>query len=387
MKFNKTHFHSLFAIIIFIGIFAMNSDSGIINRVYAFSRQGVLLNLIYEDSSAFSPDGPVIIYQNEKIVRYQVISDDGKISTITQEIKKGDSLYCYVDATSDIFKFKLQDTLLVEDAEFPMPEKILAISDIEGNFRGLKMILQGNKIIDEKFNWIFGNNHLVLVGDFFDRGLNVTECLWLIYKLEYESMKVGGKVHFLLGNHELMNLKGQLKYLRNKYKVNADSLNLDYSEWYSQNSELGRWLRTKNSIEKIGSILFVHAGINKNFPKEFSLQEINDSIRKCVDIEFDKDQQRSNVFIGSVSPLWYRGIAKQEETQYDVDNTLLHFKADKMIIGHTIVDEIKYLYNQKVIDIDLYHRNNSDRGEMHALWIEDGKFYSIDNYGVKSAIY
>ncbi|KXK01642.1 MAG: diadenosine tetraphosphatase [Chlorobi bacterium OLB4] len=365
----------------------MNSDSGIINRVYAFSRQGVLLNLIYEDSSAFSPDGPVIIYQNEKIVRYQVISDDGKISTITQEIKKGDSLYCYVDATSDIFKFKLQDTLLVEDAEFPMPEKILAISDIEGNFRGLKMILQGNKIIDEKFNWIFGNNHLVLVGDFFDRGLNVTECLWLIYKLEYESMKVGGKVHFLLGNHELMNLKGQLKYLRNKYKVNADSLNLDYSEWYSQNSELGRWLRTKNSIEKIGSILFVHAGINKNFPKEFSLQEINDSIRKCVDIEFDKDQQRSNVFIGSVSPLWYRGIAKQEETQYDVDNTLLHFKADKMIIGHTIVDEIKYLYNQKVIDIDLYHRNNSDRGEMHALWIEDGKFYSIDNYGVKSAIY
>lgn len=66
-----------------------------------------------------------------------------------------------------------------------------------------------------------------------------------------------------------MNLKGRLDYVRDKYEDNADTLNLNYDKWYSLNSELGgKWLRSKNGIEKIGNLLFLHAGIRKRFSRK-----------------------------------------------------------------------------------------------------------------------
>ena len=72
------------------------------------------------------------------------------------------------------------------------------------------------KVIDTDLTWSFGDGHLVIVGDVFDRGPNVTECLWLIYRLEQEASAAGGAVHFLLGNHELMVMRGDLRYLNER---------------------------------------------------------------------------------------------------------------------------------------------------------------------------
>lgn len=100
-----------------------------------------------------------------------------------------------------------------------------------------------------------------------------------------------------------MNLKGKFRYVRNKYLVNADSMKLNYEEWYSQDSELGRWLRSKNGIEKIGDYLFLHAGISRNFPKDkYSLKEINDNIRLSIDREFEKESLRK-IFLSAMKVL------------------------------------------------------------------------------------
>jgi len=242
-------------------------------------------------------------------------------------------------------------------------------------------------VINENFEWTFGNGHLVLNGDFFDRGINVNECLWLIYKLESEAEMHGGKVHFILGNHEIMVLQNDLRYVRQKYFDNADSLGLDYSKWYSPETELGRWLRSKNAIENIGGYLFVHAGLSKDVPYgKYTLTQINDSIRYSIDIDFEREERRKNIFIGSKSPIWYRGIMEEEETQAEVDSTLEIFNANKMVLGHTVVDSIKYLYDKKVIGIDLHHQENSENGFMYALYFENGEFYVINNSGNKSLL-
>ncbi len=73
---------------------------------------------------------------------------------------------------------------------YPMPKKLIAISDIEGNCNAFASFLQNNHVIDKNFNWTFGERHPVLVGDFMDRGKNVTQVLWLIYKLEQKAEKV-----------------------------------------------------------------------------------------------------------------------------------------------------------------------------------------------------
>ena len=113
---------------------------------------------------------------------------------------------------------------------------------------------------------------------------------------------------------------------------------------------------------------------------------INENIRKSIDTNFEKGKKRDDIFIGNESPLWYRGIAKEDENQKDIEKTLAKFKASKMIIGHTIFEEIQYLYNQKVITIDLEHKANSDKGKMYALWFENNDFKITDQNGAKTTL-
>src|SRR5690606_14672285 len=150
---------------------------------------------------------------------------------------------------------------------YEMPQRIAVLSDIEGNFNGLSSFLINNHIIDANYNWTFGDGHLVLTGDFVDRGNHVTQVLWLIYKLEMQAEKQGGKVHLILGNHEIMNFQGNWRYNKRKYIKLAQTISKE-KDWdkatrfmYSHHTELGNWLRSKNVIEKIGRYIFVHAGL------------------------------------------------------------------------------------------------------------------------------
>ena len=355
-----------------------------------YSLNNSMINIIEsdnEDSSGFSSDGPVIIYEEGKIISYSIIPDNENYKVSKEQINSKDKLTCYVGETDQQFSFYLKDTLTIENDTYDLPEKMLIVSDIEGNFKGFEMILKAAGVINDKFEWIFGKGHVVLPGDFFDRGLNVTECLWLIYKLETEAELSGGKVHLILGNHEMMNLRKDYRYVRNKYLMNADSLNIDYENWYAENTELGKWLRSKNSIEKIGDFLFLHAGLSKDFPSDsLTLADINNNIRTSADKHFNKGEASKDLFIGSSGPLWYRGIVNETETQNDIEKTLSAFNSSKMILGHTIVDQIKFLYNGKVIAIDQEHQENSDRGVMYALWFENGNFFVLDNKGNKTEL-
>lgn len=340
-----------------------------------------------KDQSTVSSDGPIVVNKNGKLISYSILPKDTTYITSINDIQKKDTLKCYVDEIKQVFQFTLKDSLRIEQNTYILPTKMLIISDIEGNFKGFKSILNGTNVIDKNLNWTFGQGHLVLVGDFFDRGVNVTECLWLIYKLEQEAELKGGKVHFILGNHEVMNMKEKYKYVRDKYWDNSDTLKLDYEEWYSTNSELGKWLRTKNGVEKIGDFLFAHAGISKDFSNnKFTLTQINDNIRKSIDKVFKDGEAGKDIFIGNESPLWYRGIVEEDESQQDIEQTLKSFNASKMIVGHTIVDKIKYLYNQRIIAIDLEHKENSDNNKMFGLWYENGNFSIIDNNGTKTTL-
>ncbi|HPS64194.1 MAG TPA: metallophosphoesterase, partial [Ignavibacteria bacterium] len=174
--------------------------------------------------SLYSSDGPVVIHENGNIFEAGILPGGGTFTMYKKYISVGDTLSCYVDETGQSFTFTLKDKIETEKDVYEMPSKMLMVSDIEGNFNGFQMILKGAGVIDENFRWTFGAGHLVIDGDMFDRSLNVTECLWLIYKLEGEAENAGGKVHFVMGNHDVMNLKGDYRYLRKKYLINADSL-------------------------------------------------------------------------------------------------------------------------------------------------------------------
>jgi hypothetical protein len=273
-------------------------------------------------------------------------------------------------------------------------DSIVVISDIDGNFDAFVSFLQGNHVIDKNFNWTFGDNRLVLLGDFFDRGREVFECLWLIYKLEQEAIKKGGYVHFILGNHEMMNLRGSLdkkslKYVDKKYFNNAEFIDIPYPAWVNSHSEIGRWLRTKNCIEKIGSVLFTHGGISiPLYESGLSLEEINTFNRELLDLHVLKFNEQHRLISYKDGPMWYRGMAQEELTDQQVDLILENYHVDRIVIGHTIMrkDNISTFYNKKVIAVDLNHRASFKKGVVRGLLITNGELFEIDNHNNRENI-
>lgn len=345
-----------------------------------------------EDNSKAGTDGPHIFYRsNEILVKYVLRRDTGVIAkTLSFNNKKNISISCQIPETKDAFSFILHDKLSNEPTNYPTPAQLLALSDIEGDFPALKSMLLGARVMDTQFNWTFGKGHLVLLGDYFDRGVNVTECLWLIYKLEAEAEAAGGKVHFILGNHEILNLQGNSSYVRRKYLENADLIDEPYENWYNQNSELGRWLRTKNAVEKIGDYVFCHGGISPELAqKGLGLSEINQISRQYLGKKNEDilDEDARSVFDLKTGIFWYRGAAKAQASNEDIAFVLQYAGAKRMVIGHTLQPDITALYGGRVICIDLYHEENQRQGAMKTLWIEQGFCYTINSTGEKSSLF
>lgn len=333
------------------------------------------------------PDGPYVFYKdNQRFVKYV---ENDKLNTYIYPLNAKPRLSCTVPNSKEKFYFYLQDSIKNEPDYYSSTNKIIALSDIEGNFDGLKTILLGAKIINSQFLWIFGKGHLVLVGDFMDRGAYVNECLWLIYKLETEAANAGGKVHFILGNHEILNLQGVTEYVNLKYLSNSLILNEEYKNCYGINSELGRWLRSKNAIEKIGNVLYCHGGVSRELlDANLPIREINNISRNYLGkpLKSIPPGNPQIVFNQQNGIFWSRALAKNLLTPDEVTQIMITYEAESMVIGHTLFHEITANYGGKIICIDLYHADNLRRGFMKCLQINQGAFATLNHKNETSPI-
>ncbi|MFQ5983805.1 MAG: metallophosphoesterase, partial [Woeseiaceae bacterium] len=113
-------------------------------------------------------------------------------------------------------------------------ERIVAVSDVHGALGAMTATLTNAKVIDEELRWGGGATHLVITGDILDRGPDSRKVMDLIMRLEKEAADAGGRVHLLLGNHEVMNLVGDLRYVsREEYAAFADDESAeDRERWF-----------------------------------------------------------------------------------------------------------------------------------------------------------
>ncbi len=245
---------------------------------------------------------------------------------------------------------------LPAQAVFPAPKKILAVSDVHGHFDTLLNLLKAQKVIDGKLRWIFGQGHLVVVGDVMDRGAQVTEVLWFLRALEGAAREKGGWVHVLPGNHEAMVAAGDLRYLHPKYARRIDGLP-SQPELIGQDSELGRWLRSRPVILKLGNILFVHGGISPELVAQgWDIKEINTRFRATWGIPGRSAEGDAAVLLGSNGPIWYRGLfppgGAPSSTEEEIAGALDHFRVGAMVVGHTTQNHVTALHHGKVFGID-----------------------------------
>jgi len=348
-------------------------------------------------------DGPYIFKKRNRIREIKVVEnvESYEIKVVVHNAKEQNTYTCQVENKDrDVFSFQLMDKIISPHSVYKQPAKLLSISDIEGNFNAFYSLLIGNKVMNEAYEWTFGEGHLVLGGDFVDRGDNVTQCLWLIYKLEQEAKKHGGMVHFIVGNHEILNFQGHTEYVDNKYIALAHKIsgNKDQKKAYqylmSNQRELVRWMKSKNVIERIGKTLFVHGGISVELVKtNMSLNEMNRFIRSNAytysSYSNENDKNVTRFLMGPLGPLWYRGLVGRYKKLYqkasakELKRTLRYFKAEQVVIGHTVVIEVSPDYDGQVYRTDVGFPHIKFTGKAQGLLIENHQFFRVNDFGEK----
>lgn len=270
----------------------------------------------------------------------------------------------YLGESNRYYSIRLKPNLVNEPTEYNLPKRIFVISDVEGNFQPLCRLLYKSRVIDKYLKWNFGDGHLVVLGDCFDRGDQVTECLWLIYSLEEQASRNGGYVHFILGNHEIMNMNGDWRYVHPKYAKKTFSQR-PHTALYDGNNELWRWLGTKNIMEKIGNILFVHGGIAPALNVlPYSINEINQLARPHYSKaeQLFTDPLLYTLFNSQDSPFWYRDYYNGLGIEEAIDTSLAKFGVNTIVTGHTLVNQVSSYFNGKVINVNTDHANGKSEG-------------------------
>ncbi len=266
--------------------------------------------------------------------------------------------------------------------------RILAISDIHGEYEALVAFLTGAGVIDAAGRWSWGTGHLVVLGDVVDRGNRVTECLWFLHRLEQEAAHAGGQVHVVLGNHEMMVMRDDLRYVNEKYTNGiVRYLGVRYQDLFGPDMELGRWLRSKPIVLKLNDIVFAHAGLAPELVgRGLDIHTLNTIGRESLDLTSVAltFNEVPKLLLGSSGPLWYRGYLYPMNDRYpaataaELDTLLAFYGATAMVVGHTEIGQVARLHEGRVyaIDVDL-----EALGAFQALMWENGTFSVVAGDG------
>jgi hypothetical protein len=200
--------------------------------------------------------------------------------------------------------------------QFDNVERVVAVADIHGAYSPMVKALQNAAVLDAGLAWSGGKAHLVIVGDVLDRGPDSRQAMDLLMRLEEEAAAAGGKVHVLIGNHEAMNLVGDLRYVSaGEYAAFADEeLAEDRERWFavyakqraagedsaeglrvafeqrfpagffahrrafSHDGKYGKWLLSKPIVVVVNGTAFVHGGLSPMIA-EIGLDGVNDKLQ------------------------------------------------------------------------------------------------------------
>jgi hypothetical protein len=257
-------------------------------------------------------------------------------------------------------------------ARFEAVDSLFVVGDVHGEYETLTAVLRNAGLIDRDGQWSGGRSHLVFLGDLFDRGEEVTRTLWFIYGLERQAEAVGGRVHVVLGNHEIMVLTNDLRYVAAKELYIAQAHETTYPELFDvRRSVLGKWLASKSAVVRIGRALLAHGGVATDYAS-YRLEAFDDSLDTFMSDELfyrwghPADSMLSPIPMDSVaadrrigfffdanSVFWYRDYVLTDTLQAALQQVLAKYDSDVHIVAHTPVTDIGYRYGGALLAVDL----------------------------------
>ncbi|MGH9198104.1 MAG: metallophosphoesterase, partial [Acidimicrobiia bacterium] len=307
--------------------------------------------------------------------------------------------------------------------------RVVAVGDVHGAYSNFVAVLKLAGLLDEKLRWSGGQTHLVQTGDVLDRGPDSRKAMDLLMQLEKEAREAGGAVHALLGNHEVFNLLGDLRYvsqeeyaafqtnrseeLREQYyelvlekrrelaRKSGEKLDekafrqkflaetplgfVEHRQALGPTGKYGKWLRDRHAVVKIDEILYVHGGISPAVAP-LGCEGINQGVRRELNEDFEKTLKNplSTLAAREEGPLMYRGLAKEDEASFSkpLENILQPLGVRAMVVGHTSSKEgILTRFGGRVVMIDAGMLESYGGGKRAALEVTSEGMWAIYDSG------
>lgn len=211
----------------------------------------------------------------------------------------------------------------------PRPPRLVAVGDLHGDLDNALAVLRLAGVVDEAGAWSAGALTVVQTGDTIDRGPDGKTMLELLQRLQREAAAAGGQLVPVVGNHELMNVLGDWRYV-----VEGDIAGFGGEEArrkaFEPDGVFGRWILENDAVVQLGDLVFAHGGVSARFAPE-GANELSRMVKRAAIGAGPKD------VIQDEGPLWYRGYLLAEEpiACAELDTALQAMGATRMIVGHT----------------------------------------------------
>jgi hypothetical protein len=283
----------------------------------------------------------------------------------------------------------------IDDYHWTGVDRVVAIGDLHGDYEQYLKVMASAGLINGKGKWTGGDTHLVQTGDITDRGPDSRKIIDHLVKLAKQARKKRGYIHMLIGNHEAMNVSGDLRYVSEgefKAFTTRNSAALQQRQWESQlqwmraniltfeeidlvayraeweqrvplgwvehrnawsfSGEYGSWAKKNAVAVKLNDTIFLHGGISAKYCK-LSLRSITEQAIAALEIN---DPTVETIINDSLGPLWYRGLAEEDETELfsqTLDNILERYGASRIVVGHTPTGGVVWpRFDQRVVAND-----------------------------------
>jgi len=228
------------------------------------------------------------------------------------------------------------------------PGRIVAVGDLHGDLDATKRALRTAGVIDEEERWSGGKTVLVQTGDVLDRGDDEREIMDMLYRLTEEAKEAGGSVHVLLGNHEIMNLQGDLRYVTRggftSFEPVPSDAKADLTKFpehararaaaFLPGGPYARRLAELDTVAMVEDTVFVHGGLLPHHLRH-GIDKINEEVQAWMD---GKRPSIPRIMKSESAPTWCRRFSGAKVSARNCQvlaSVLARLGAARMVVGHT----------------------------------------------------
>ncbi|HUX14329.1 MAG TPA: metallophosphoesterase family protein [Spirochaetia bacterium] len=266
-----------------------------------------------------------------------------------------------------------------------LPQRIVAVGDIHGNFDAFRQIFTALELVDDKLQWAAEDTTLVQIGDVCDRGNESRRVYELLMNWQETAPLCASQVIVLLGNHEVMEMFGfdrdaSLEEIQG-YADQPDSPGyLEHRKAFMSSGWLHEWLLGQAGIVQFGPVIFGHGDLPVSF-QDRTVDEINQEIIRDIRAHASRPADSTinlpaSLFSEDESLVWCRQSRNTETYVRALESFLRRNHGAIYVCGHTpSVDgrfAVKGGGRYLCIDTAMGFENRGI-GRRTALVIEDGR--------------